>query len=60
MEGAQSHNLAQETLLTLLKRCEELAPHAHNAASMRDLAEAYAWLLYPNQSHGSVIGTPRA
>jgi hypothetical protein len=58
MEGTHSHNLAQETLLALLKRVEELAPHAHNASSMLDLAEAYAWLLHPNQSHGG--GEPRS
>ncbi len=59
MEGAHPHNPAQETLITLLKRVEELAPHAHNAQAMRDLAEAYAWLLYPNQSHGSAPPAPR-
>lgn len=30
----------------------EMAPRVNNARALRVLAEAYAWVTYPNNSHG--------
>jgi hypothetical protein len=38
----------------LLKKIEASAESYFQPQHLRDLAEAYAWLMYPNQSHGNV------
>ena len=37
----------------LLDRIVELAPRASSTASLVTLAEAYAWVISPHQSHGA-------
>jgi hypothetical protein len=40
----------------LLDAIVKMAPQVAEARDLRDLAEAYAWLMYPNQSHGGAEG----
>lgn len=45
---------AEEARLAILKAITEAAPNCQ-VHRLAGLAEAYAWVMYPNQSHGGSV-----
>jgi hypothetical protein len=56
MAGVSPPRDAEASRAALLAAIEKLVPNC-GAAELRDLAEAWAWVVYPNQSHGGSAGT---
>ncbi|CAG7845778.1 hypothetical protein USB125703_02053 [Pseudoclavibacter triregionum] len=52
---SEEKNLHREAQDAILKRIIEQVPVMKAASDIRALAEAYAWVEYPNQSHGGDV-----
>jgi hypothetical protein len=55
MAGLQPASPLEESYDALRKAIEEMAPKAERADELRDLAEAWAWLMFPNQPMAAVV-----